>query len=285
MESKFVQAGKVKLQYYQHGQGAESVFLVHGYASSARLWQLAMEKMDPGRYRVFALNNRGAGDSARSFIDGADGDGAFGQDAYTVESFAQDLDNVVETLGLDQFTLVGHSMGGATVAQYALAHQDRLKALVLLNPAPLNGRVLEDGSEDAIREQFRTGERPEGDMGFDGPEVTQEFKQAVLADIARNPLERALGGRRSMSQLRLRGRLGEIKVPTLVVGGDLDTTVGVDNILADYLALPQETRFLHIFHGVGHSPNVAVPEGFVGLLGRFVGEVNEGRAVNAQPRD
>ena len=172
MESKFVLAGKVKLQYYLHGQGAETVFLVHGYASSARLWQLAMEKMDPGRFRVIALNNRGAGDSARAFIGRADGDGAFGEEAYTVESFAQDLHNVVEALGLGRFTLVGHSMGGATVAQYALAHQDRLKALVLLNPAPLNGRALEDGWEDAIREQFHTGERPEGDMGFQAPHVT-----------------------------------------------------------------------------------------------------------------
>ena len=74
-----------------------------------------------------------------------------------------------------------------------------------------------------------------------------------------------------MSQLRLRGRLGEIKAPTLVVGGDLDTTVGVDNILADYLALPEENRSLHIYHGIGHSPNVEVPESLAGLLGRFVG--------------
>ena len=87
--------------------------------------------------------------------------------------------------------------------------------------------------------------------------------------MARRPLERAIGGRRSMSQIRLRERLKEITVPTLVVGGDLDTTVGVDNILADYLALPESSRHLHIFHGVGHSPNVKVPEEFAGLLSRF----------------
>lgn len=259
MESSFVQAGEVKLQYYQHGQGSENVVLVHGYASSGRLWQLTMEQLDPERFRVIALNNRGAGDSARSPSE----------DAYTVESFAKDLHNAVEALGLDGFTLVGHSMGGATAAQYALAHQDRLKALVLLNSAPLNGRQLEGGWEEAIREQFRTGERPEGDMGFDGPHVTQKFKQAVLTDIARNPIERALAGRRSMSQLRLRNRLNELRVPTLVVGGDRDTTVGVDNILADYLALPEESRSLHIFHGIGHSPNVATPDAFAQLLGRF----------------
>ncbi len=75
-----------------------------------------------------------------------------------------------------------------------------------------------------------------------------------------------------MSKLRIRDRLKEIKVPTMVVGGDRDTTVGVDNILADYLALPEESRSLDIFHGVGHSPNVAAPVGFAGLVERFVGE-------------
>ena len=164
------------------------------------------------------------------------------------------------------------------MAQYALAHQSRLKALVLLNSTPLNGRQLGPGWDETIREQFRTGERPQGDMGFNAPHVTESFKEAVLADIARNPLERAIGGRRSMSQLRLRERLRELKVPTLVVGGDRDTTVGVDNILAEYLALSEDVRSLHIFHGIGHSPNVEMPERFAGLLAGFVEEVGVGAA-------
>ena len=265
MESMFVQASEVRLQYYQHGHGSEAVLLVHGYVSSARLWQLTIERMDPERFRVIALNNRGAGDSERSPSE----------DAYTVESFAKDLHNVVEALGLDGFTLVGHSMGGGTVAQYALDHQARLKALMLLNSLPLNGRPLESGWEEAIREEFQGGPQPERDMGFNAPHIPRDYENAVLEDVARRPLERAIGGRRSMSQIRLRERLNEITVPTLVVGGDLDTTVGVDNILADYLALPESSRHLHVFHGVGHSPNVEVPQEFTGLLTRFV----EGRGA------
>ena len=84
-----------------------------------------------------------------------------------------------------------------------------------------------------------------------------------------------------MGSLRLRERLGEIRVPTMVVGGDTDTTVGVDNIVAEYLALPAETRHLHIFHGIGHSPNVEVPGRFAGLLTRFAGEVSPRRAAAA----
>ena len=82
-----------------------------------------------------------------------------------------------------------------------------------------------------------------------------------------------------MSGLRLRDRLWEIRVPTLVVGGDLDVTIGVDEILADYFALPEETRHLHIYHGIGHSPNVEVPASFAQLIARFIAEVNTGKPV------
>jgi pimeloyl-ACP methyl ester carboxylesterase len=87
-----------------------------------------------------------------------------------------------------------------------------------------------------------------------------------------------------MSALRLRDRLGEIGVPTLVVGGDRDLTIGVDEILADYFALPEEARHLHIYHGIGHSPNVEVPASFSHLLARFIAEVNTGKAIHAVTR-
>jgi branched-chain amino acid transport system permease protein len=263
MESRFVQAGDVRLQYFQHGDGPETVLLVHGYVSSGRLWQLTMGEMDPTRFRVIAVNNRGAGDSDRSPQE----------DAYSVETFAADLFNVVGYLGLDGFTLVGHSMGGATVTQFALSHQSCLKALVLLNPASLIGRPLQAGWEEAIQEEFRSGTHSQRDMGLDAPHVPKAFAQAIIDDITRNPVERAIGGRRSMSKLRLRERLHELTLPVLVVGGDRDTTVGVANILAEYLAVPEASRSLHIFHGVGHSPNVAVPVEFARVLTHFIEKV------------
>ena len=82
-----------------------------------------------------------------------------------------------------------------------------------------------------------------------------------------------------MGALRLRERLGEITVPTMVIGGDRDTTVGVDNIVTEYLGLPERTRHLHMFHSIGHSPNVEVPKRLAGLLERFATEVTAGDAV------
>ena len=265
MESKFVQAGPVRLEYFEQGHGLHTMVLVHGYASSAAIWRYTLENLSPDRFRVIVLNNRGAGESDRTPNE-AD---------YTVETFAGDLLNVVDTLGLDGFTLVGHSMGGATVAQFALDHQERVKALVLLNSAPLNGRTLANNWKEDLREAFRTRNMPPGDMGFQAPHVTADFKQAVMADIARNPLERFIGGRRSMSRLRLRERLAEIHVPTLVIGGDRDTTVGIDNILAEYQALPEAVRHLQIYHGYGHSPNVEIPRRLANLFEQFIDLVLE----------
>src|SRR5215470_18322445 len=132
MKTDFVQAGTVKLQYFEHGTGPEPLVLVHGYQSSGRIWRLVQEALDQTRFRSMALSNRGAGDSERT---AAESD-------YTVESFAGDLFAAMQALGLRDFTLVGHSMGGATVTQFALDHPALVQALVLLNPAPLAGRAL-----------------------------------------------------------------------------------------------------------------------------------------------
>ena len=264
MESKFVQTGKVSLEYFEQGHASDTLLLVHGYQSSAAIWRYTLECLPEDRFRVIALNNRGAGES-----DQSSSYGRFDEEDYSVETFSQDLFDVVDVLNLEKFTLIGHSMGGATVAKFALEHQERIKRLVLMNPAPLNGRPLKDGWEEEMRESLQAAGPPDGDMGFHARHVSDSFKEAVLSEIKRNPIERVIGGRKSMSALRLRDRLHEIDVPTLVIGSDQDTTVNVDNILAEFQALSNGQRHLHIYHGIGHSPNVEVPCSVAKIIEQF----------------
>ena len=264
MESKFVQTGKVSLEYFEQGHASDTLLLVHGYQSSAAIWRYTLECLPEDRFRVIVLNNRGAGLS-----DQRSSDGRFNEGDYSVETFSQDLFDVVDVLNLEKFTLIGHSMGGATVAEFAFGHQERIKRLVLMNPTPLNGRPLKDGWEEELRESLQTAAPPDGDMGFHARHVSDSFKEAVLSDIGRNPIERFIGGRKSMSALRLRDRLHEIDVPTLVIGSDQDTTVNVDNILAEFQALSNGQRHLHIYHGIGHSPNVEVPCSVASIIQEF----------------
>jgi pimeloyl-ACP methyl ester carboxylesterase len=105
------------------------------------------------------------------------------------------------------------------------------------------------------------------------PGVPEDFKQALQADVDRNPPERLAAGPKSMATARLRDELGSLKMPILVAGGDQDTAVGIENILAEYQALPEATRGLHIFHSVGHSPNITVPDNLAEVLDQFVTNV------------
>ena len=126
MESKFVQTGKVSLEYFEQGDASETLLLVHGYQSSAAIWRYTLECLPEDRFHVIVLNNRGAGQS-----DQSSSDGRFNEDDYSVETFSEDLFNAVDVLNLEKFTLIGHSMGGATVAQFALEHQFRATCLVI----------------------------------------------------------------------------------------------------------------------------------------------------------
>ena len=261
--SGFVQGKRARLQVYEHGAGPQVMVLVHGYSASARGWRLTQEALDPAKYRTIAVNNRGAGESDRPADEAA----------YTVESFAEDLLDAVTTLGLKDFTLVGHSMGGATVTQFALDNPSLAKGLVLLNSTPLLGRTPPEGWEEEIRRNFEAGALSIG-FGPNAARIPKDFAEALQADVARNPLERMLAGRRSMSERALRKEVGRLTMPVLVVGGDLDDTVGVDNILADFLALSEGRRFLHMFHGIAHSPNFENPEELAAVLDAFVDRVD-----------
>jgi branched-chain amino acid transport system permease protein len=158
-------------------------------------------------------------------------------------------------------------MGGATVTRFALDHPEMLRGLVLLDPAPLAGRPLRDGWQAEVEASWRAGAQEPASLQGGQP---ADYQAALRADVLRNPLERLIGGRASMASLRLRERLGELQMPVLVVGGDRDDTVGVDNILTEYLALRPEVRSLHMFHGIAHSPNSECPAEFAGVIQRWI---------------
>ncbi len=263
MNTNFVQAGEVKLQYFELGTGAETIVLVHGYAASGRIWRLTQEALPADQFRTLALSNRGAGDS----------DHTEAEDGFSIPSLANDLDEAVTALGLGPFTLVGHSMGGATVVQYALDHPQLLKGLVLLDSTSLEGPGLPPGWEEAIRQAYgkQTAPRTPQIASMEQP-APDDFRQAMREDVTRNPLQRLIGSQRSMGTLRLRHRLRHLRMPVLVVGGDQDATIGIETILTDFFALPERYRSLHVFHGVGHSPNIGAAPAFAEVLKGFIAQ-------------
>ncbi|MEV4644261.1 alpha/beta hydrolase [Saccharopolyspora sp. NPDC049357] len=109
------------------GGGAHPVIALHGWFGSAAAWRVLHPHLDASRFRYVFPDYRGYG--AR--IDEAG--------EHTLAEAAADVLALADRLGLDTFSLVGHSMGGA-VAQRVLADAPhRVRALVGISPVPAAG--------------------------------------------------------------------------------------------------------------------------------------------------
>ena len=106
------------------GKENQPLIFLHGNAQQAHSWDfVALSLCDS--YHVLAPDARGHGDSDW------DPNGA-----YTLDAYVSDLDGLVEALGLDQFILVGHSMGGRTSYVYASKFPAKVKGLVIVDSGP-----------------------------------------------------------------------------------------------------------------------------------------------------
>ncbi len=266
----FAQLSKVRLKYFPRGAGPERVVFIHGFQASARIWRMIQEALPADRYTSIAINNRGAGGS----------DAPADEHDYSVEIFANDAFELVEQLGWTDFTLVGHSLGGATVAQFAVDHPGSLKGLVLLDPADPDGRALPAGTDldalidrqmAALRSSVAGGSSDDqvAGVGASGADVPADLLRALAADIRTAPEQRLRGSLRSMLTIRIGDRVKDLTMPVLLAGGDADALIPPKVMLATWAKLPPGSG-LHFWHGIGHSPNLDCPGEVAALLRRFI---------------
>ena len=224
-------SGAIEIYYEDHGRG-EPVVLIHGFPLSGHFWEKQVWPLLDAGHRVIAYDRRGFGDSSRP---------AFG---YDYDSFAQDLDILMETLDLRDATLVGFSMGTGEVTRYLSNHgSERVGKAALLAPIPPFLLKTPDNPEGVDRSVF---EGIKKSIVADRPAYMKEFLDDVYnVDV--------LGGERISEQAwqlsfnvavgasakgthdcvdawltDFRADLPRIDVPTLVVQGTEDRILPID---------------------------------------------------------
>jgi non-heme chloroperoxidase len=116
--------GPVGLYYEDHGSGPP-VIMIHGYPLSGRAWDKQLPALLGTGYRVITYDRRGFGKSSQP---------TFG---YDYDTFASDLNALIETLDLRGAMLVGHSMGTGEVTRYLGTYgSGRVIKAVLVSPIP-----------------------------------------------------------------------------------------------------------------------------------------------------
>jgi proline iminopeptidase len=209
---------------------------------------------------------------------------------YTHDQWVDDVDELTRQLGIERFALLGHSYGGIVAQEYVLQHQDRLTQLILVDTSPSTveneesvTRALAAGlpgiEEDWLRKLFEGRVDSDAEMKgmweellplyFEGP-----FDPALPKQIADDTYFHYATHNYAFSvnnpAFDVRGRLGEVKVPTLVICGGNDWITPLKKS-EEIVSLIGDSR-LEVFEHSGHMPMIEESEKFLAVLRAFLRE-------------
>lgn len=254
--SGFAEVNGAKLYYETAGSGHPLV-LCHAGIADNRMWDEQFPAF-AARYRVIRYDHRGFGKSRLPA-------GQF--------SLAEDLFGLLSQLGVEKAYVLGASIGGATVVDFAVTHPEMVDALIAVGAA-LSGFDAPDTPEEQLL--FEEVEKAAGAGDFDR---ANELEVHIWADgPKRRPEQVNSVVRERVRAMNLPGftregefiaqppeppaaqRLAGISAPTLVIYGDQDV-YGIQ-MTAHKLAGDIPDARLVVMHDTAHVPNMEQPAEF-----------------------
>jgi non-heme chloroperoxidase len=219
-----------RIYYKDWGSGRPVVFS-HGWPLSADAWESQMVYLASNGYRCIGHDRRGHGRSSQPW------------NGNEMDTYADDLSELIETLDLTGATLVGHSAGGGEVARYIGRHgTGRVAKAVLVgavtplmlktaaNPGGLPMKAFDDirAGVAADRSQFfKDLTTPFFGANRPGAKVSQGVRDAFWRQGMQSGLRAELECIKAFSETDFTGDLRKFDVPTLIIHGDDDQIVPI----------------------------------------------------------
>ena len=245
----------IELYYEDHGAG-RPVVLIHGYPLSGRAWDKQVPALLEAGYRVITYDRRGFGKSSQPAA------------GYDYDTFAADLNSLLEYLDLRDAVLAGHSMGTGEVTRYLGRYgSGRVAKGVLVAPIPpylLQTADNPDGVPQGLFDGFAAAARadtPAWMKGFlgnfynidtlGGTLVSEQAFQASW-NLAVTASATAAVACIATWATDFRDDLPKIDVPVLVIQGDADQVLPLDKTGARLPGLIKDVR-LTVVEGGPHA--------------------------------
>jgi pimeloyl-ACP methyl ester carboxylesterase len=275
-DSQFAEIGGLEVHYKIAGAGDPVLVLLHGFAASTFSWrEVTAPLAQVGT--VLSFDRPASGLTERPLAGEWQG-----ENPYSAAAQADLTIDLLDSMGVEKAVLIGHSAGGAIATLTALQNPERVAALVLVAPAiytgggppgwigpllrtpqmrrlgPLFARVIQSRGEDLARLAWHDPDRLTPDMwaGYTRPLQVENWDRALWElTLASRPLD-------------LAERLGELEMPVLVITGDDDRLVPMEDSvrLAEELPNAQLAMILQC----GHIPQEECPGPFLEAVLGFV---------------
>jgi pimeloyl-ACP methyl ester carboxylesterase len=264
-------------------RGASPIVLLHCYTCAIDWWNRMMPLLvrglpgSGGPHRVVAIDLLGFGGSEKP------GSG------YSMEDQAALVAEALEELGVEDATVVGHSMGGTVATALSALPGSPVRRLVDIDQAPDNGygdglgltaelsvlpilgpAIWQIVPDSEIKKGLGKAFAP----GYDVPdEFVEEFKRMTYTSYH----DGADGEDDYLSDEPLDRRLREIGVPLMAIFGAEDQIYDAQESLAAFAKVPGARTAM--IRGAGHSPDVEKPARTAGLVLEFAAEGRSGHEM------
>jgi len=219
--------------YYKDWGTGPVVTFSHGWPLSADAWDPQMLFLGQHGYRVIAHDRRGNGRSGQTW------------QGNNMDQYADDLAELMELLDVKQATMVGHSTGGGEVVRYIARHgQKRVAKVVLIssvpplmlktekNPGGLPLSVFDDlrkGVANGRSQFFRDLSLPFYGYNKPGAKVSEGVREEFWRLGMQSSIIASYDCIKAFSETDQTQDLEKIDVPTLVIQGDADQIVPIDD--------------------------------------------------------
>ena len=268
----------IRLRYRVYGEGPPLV-LAHGFGATLDMWAGQIDAFSR-KHQVIVYDIRGHGNT----------EAPRDWSSYSLDDYVEDQRELMDHLAIDAAYVGGLSMGGMIALQFALTYPERVKALLLCDTSASNRHVegLQAGGLRGVVTRLIARDAVPASVALARylplehlPQV-RNAPEGVKAYVRNLRSHTALGLRGAWHTLMERpdheDRLGEIRVPTLIIVGERDNLLAPSRLMQQRIS---GCRFV-LIKDSRHGTADWRPEAFNKAVLEFLEDVDAGRPVEGE---
>jgi len=246
----------------EQGQGEPTLVFLHFYGGSSRTWQLVTDQLQ-ARHRCIAYDHRGWGQSDKPATE------------YSIPELAADAAALIGQLGLTNYVLVGHSMGGKVAQLLASQRLAGLMGLILVAPSPATPTNLPEAAFQNVLHAYDTVDSSYGALNhvLTHQPLPEAVQQQTVADMQQRTEAACLGWTTVALPQDVSANLARINVPILLIAAEYDQVDTVERLQQELLPLLPGAQFV-VIPNAGHLVMLEAPAEVARLIDTFVQDLD-----------